>query len=425
MKLFKKKKQSFKKQWNKSDYCKFNLIIHNNKLLIGKRNQSIIKSNDSIVKLTPIEIATAARRLLPSRAKRQHIALTLPSSEFVATSLNLPAIAAQNLENVVNLQRETLLPGVTEPLLLAVQAPLEGERTIALWLPLKRAEELWQAFKQVGLFLRCIIPRPLIALPPKKSTPYFVYDEDNNNITGVEWSSGVIKNWLHVPKIDRENLNFEEQFEEALLIFRDIQQNWKTNLKDWNKLTKLPPKAYDYAFTPPSASAFLSNKVKKKNTTRISLLILLVVASLGGGASYAIDYKKGLEEQLVKLKKRTLNISRLRAEVGEIKENIGAITNFPNQPLIIILNSLNQMIPQDSWLVGFRIEGGKIKFEGYSPNPTALIEILNKIPQIYQIEQNRGTTTELGRKELRFGISFKLKGYDLASYWTEYFPKKR
>ena len=417
MKLFKKKKKSFKKQWKKSDNCKFNLIIHDHQLLVGKRN-------NSITQLTPIEIATAARRLLPSRAKRQNIALILPSSEFVATSLNLPAVAAQNLENVVNLQKESLLPGVTEPLLLAVQAPLEGERTIALWLPVKRAEELWQAFKQVGFFVRCIIPRPLVALPHNKSTPYFVYDEDNTNITAVEWSSGVIKNWLHVAKIDRENLNFEEQFEEALSTFSEIPQNWKTNLNDWKKV-KLPAKAYDYAFTPPSASAFLAKKTNKKNTTRISLLILLVLASLGGGVSYAIDYQSKLEQQLFKLKTRTLNISRLRAKVGEINETIGAIINFPDQPLILILNSLNQMIPEDSWLVGFRIEGGKIKFEGYSPNPTALIEILSKIPQIHQIEQNRGTTTEIGRKELRFGISFKLKGYDLASYWLEYFPKKR
>lgn len=417
MKLFKNKKKSFKKQWKKSDNCKFHLIIHDHKLLVGKRK-------NSVTQLTPIEIATAAKRLLPSRAKRQNIALILPSSEFVATSLNLPAIAAQNLESVVSLQKESLLPGVTEPLLLAVQAPLEGERTTALWLPVKRAEELWQAFKQVGFFVRCIIPRPLIALPHKKSTPYFVYDEDNTNITGVEWSSGVIKNWLHVAKIDRENPNFEEQFEEALSTFSEIPQNWKTNLNDWKKV-KLPARAYDYAFTPPSASAFLAKKANTKNTTRISLLILLVLASLGGGATYAIDYQKKLEQELSKLKNRTLDIRRLQAEVGEINQTIGAIINFPDQPLIIILNSLNQMIPQDSWLVGFRIEGGKIKFEGYSPNPTALIEILNQIPQIHQIEQNRGTTTEIGRKELRFGISFKLKDYDLASYWLEYFPKKR
>lgn len=418
MKLFKNQKKPLKKQWKKSDYCKFNVIIHDNKVLFGKRNHSISQ-------LTPIEIATAARRILPSRAKKQPIALVLPSSEFVATSLNLPAVAAQNLENVVNLQKESLLPGVTEPLLLAVQAPTEGERTIALWLPLKRAEELWQAFKQVGFFVRCIIPRPLMALPNKKSKSYFVYDEDSTHITGVEWSSDVIQNWLHIPKIDRENSAFEEQFEESISRFSGLEQKWKTYSNDWKKLYKLPVRAYDYAFTPPSASAFLAKKAKNKKTSRITLLILLLVASLGGGVSYAIDYQKNLEQQLYQLKKRTRNISKLRSEVGEINQKIGPIINFPDQPVILILNSLNGLIPKDSWLVGFRIEGGKIKFEGYSPNPTAMIETLTKIPQIHQIEQNRGTTTERGRKELRFGISFKLKDYDLASYWMEYFPNKR
>ena len=49
--------------------------------------------------------------------------------------------------------------------------------------------------------------------------------------------------------------------------------------------------------------------------------------------------------------------------------------------------------------------------------PTKLIEILTKQPEFYDVHQSRGTTQEVNRKELRFGIDFKLKDFDLATYW--------
>ena len=158
----KSSKRLKRKSSTTSDIC---LIVHGSMLLHTKHHNLIAQPDESLLKLTPTELANAARRLLPVTTKRTRIALALPSDEFVATTLKLPAVAAQNIKNVVNLQLPTLLPGVTEPLLLAVQTPTVGEQTCALWMPTKRAEELFQAFDKEGLFLNCILPRPVVVLP--------------------------------------------------------------------------------------------------------------------------------------------------------------------------------------------------------------------------------------------------------------------
>ncbi|RKZ36513.1 MAG: hypothetical protein DRQ49_17820 [Gammaproteobacteria bacterium] len=98
---------------------------------------------------------------------------------------------------------------------------------------------------------------------------------------------------------------------------------------------------------------------------------------------------------------------------------------FPQQQVVPVLETLNKLIPKDSWIISFKIETGFIKLEGYSPNPTQLIEILSQQSHINNVEQSRDTTQEKGKKERRFGITFKLKNFDFDAYWSEYFPDKR
>jgi len=405
-----------------SDIC---LIVHGTELLHAKHQNLIAQPEESVYRVTPIELAQAAKRLLPHITKRQKIALALPSSEFVATTLNLPAAAIQNINNVVNLQLPTLLPGVTEPLLLAVQPPDDGEQTCALWIPIKRADELFQAFDKEGLFLSCILPRPVVVLPATK-IPCQVYDEDDKSITHLEWSGEIIQRWLYIAKEENEVEEFKTQLEETLSIFKnDIKQKHKTNVDDWKNLPIPPPAAYGYAFIPSGAAARIAQTAKLKKRRSLSSIVILFIIGIGVGIYIAIDYEQRLKQHLTELRKRTNNVSHLGAEVAEIEENIGPIKNFPRQQVVNILNTLNKLIPKNSWITSCHIEGGIIKLEGYSPNPTQLIEILTAEPRFMNPKQSRETRKEKGRIELSFGIDFKLRDFDLGTYWLEYFPKKR
>jgi Tfp pilus assembly PilM family ATPase len=117
--------------------CDICLIVYNDRLLYAKHSNLVAQAEESLFDSSPAEIARIARQLLPAATRRQQrIALALPSHEFVATGLKLPAsIDAQHLKNAVKLQLPSLLPGMNEPLLLAVQVQKQGDETYALWLP--------------------------------------------------------------------------------------------------------------------------------------------------------------------------------------------------------------------------------------------------------------------------------------------------
>jgi hypothetical protein len=85
---------------------------------------------------------------------------------------------------------------------------------------------------------------------------------------------------------------------------------------------------------------------------------------------------------------------------------------------------LDNAIPKDSWIVSFHIEEGFVKLEGYSPEPTELIEKLTNEPRFVEVGQTRDISKEGSRKELRFGIGFRLKDFDLESYRLEYFSER-
>ncbi|MBE9563467.1 MAG: PilN domain-containing protein, partial [Proteobacteria bacterium] len=338
------------------------------------------------------------------------------------TYLQLPSVAAQNLKNVVNLQLPTLLPGITEPLLLAVQAPISGERTTALWMPVKRASELFQAFDEAGLFLNCILPRSVINLP-SISNSYCLHDEDEGTITCVEWSDGVIQNWLHTTKLDCDNAEFQVQLDENTSSFgADIEHVKKSHIDDWQTI---PSKnAYDYAFIPPGAAAQMAQAVKKKKQHYLVGATLLLFIGIISGIYFALDYEKGLKQHLSELKTRTDTVSHLRSEVGEIENLIGPVKKFPRQELVKMFEILNALIPKDSWITNFSIESGVVRLDGLSPDPTQIIEVLTKEANFIEVEQSKDIIKNQGRSELKFGIEFKLKGVDLENYLVEFFPDR-
>jgi len=409
------------------------LIVQGTTLLYADQQSPITHNDDSTSHCLATELAAAARRLLPNVNKRHRLALALPNSEFVATSLHLPtSIAQENLRNAVSLQLPTLLPGITEPLLLAVQpAHSNQEATIALWIPMRRAEELFNAFEKVGLFLVSILPRALLAVPQKnlikghsrkvkEAIVSKIYDEDEATITCCEWSGTTLQRWLHLPKIDCELPEFKSQLEQFLA---DIEWIRKTELNDWQNLAKPAANVYGYAFTPRGVLLRVAKARRRKNWWLTVIAILLLVVCLLAGLVYAIRYERRLEGRLAALKNRTLDVSKLQKEVVEIEEMIAPVKKFPQQNVIAILDTLNKLIPKDTWLSSFRIETGNIDIEGYSPNSAKLLELLTTEKTFTEVSFSRPTRPERGQES--FGIRFKLAGFDLPSYWSEHFDTER
>jgi len=401
--------------------CDICLVIYNKILLHAEHKNLVAQPDESLYSLMATEIAQAARRLLPNTDKRHRLALALPNFEFVATTVQLPIMAEQNLKSAVMLQIQTLLPGVTGPLLLTIQSE-GGKPTSALWLPAKRAEELYQAFNKVGLYLTCILPRALLNIP-RGTASCQVYDEDEDSITCFEWSGTNINRWLHIAKTDYDHPEFKTQWEQSLTsLNNEIKQEGKTNLQDWERLTMPTPVVYKYAFLPPGTVLHLAQVAKRRHRRRLQMAAVFLLLCTIGAIGAVINYEQRLQKRLENLTTRTVDARKLKEEVAQIEETIGPIKDFPQQQVTSILQTLNRAIPKNSWITSVRIEAGTVKIEGYSPNPAELIGILLAQPGFIDVAPSQATQSERGRSENRFGINFKLKDINFKDYWVQYFP---
>lgn len=429
------KLQRFKKRSKKINPCDICLIVYNAVLLHTKQQNLIAQPDEPLLKLTPSELAKAARRLLPNTTKQQRvvlglpaptkqqcIALALPNEEFVSTTLQLPAIAMQNLKSTVSLQLPTLLPGITEPLLLAVQPTETPDKlTTALWIPAKRAEELYQAFAEEDLFLTTILPRALVTLPATCETKYQIYDEDENTITYVEWQETTLQRWIHFPKVDLALPEFRTQLDQALASSdHEALRINKTSLDDWADSPMPSPIAYAYAFTPPGASLHINRANQRRRRQYIYLLATVFLLITIGGIGVAHFYKENLKKELSALKAGLEENSELPSKIQQIEDEIAPIKAFPRQDVIAVLTKLNALIPKDSWLESFRIEAGKVEIEGYSQNVSQLLNTLAHEESFEKPDLSRTIRGEVNRKEDNFGIHFNLKGIDIPDYWMRY-----
>lgn len=413
-----------KKRQSKFPPCDICLISYGNVLLPAQQKSLLAQADESLLTCSATELAQAARRVLPNTDKRKRIALALPNSEFVATTLNLPAaIDSQSLKNAVNLQLPILLPGVSEALLVAVQVQPKGEPTCALWLPVKRAEELFQEFDKVNLFLACILPRGVLTVPRTPNSCQ-IYDEDEQTMTCFEWSGHAIGRWLHISKNDCQDSNFKQQWEESLASLKnDIHQEWKTEVNDWKNLSMPPAAAYGYAFVPPSATLKMEQATQQKKRRWLQFMLGFLIFCLLASIAAVIRYEHRLQKRLKNLENLTVDIRQLQMEVIQIEEDIGLVKNFPNQKVSWILERLDQLVPKNSWITSFQIEAGKVEFEGYSPNPAELVSVLLSEEQFMEVEPSQ-PTVGTGEGENRFGITFTLKDINFKDYWLENFPIK-
>lgn len=415
LKFLKKLPTLFKKRrkYNVSaDVC---LILHGNTLIPTQCQELLAQHNQLLLNITPAEIAQAARHLLPSTTAQKRIALALSGKEFAATSLNLPpTIDESSLKNAVRLQLSTLLPSYTKPLLIAIRPQLKGKTTVALWMPTQNAEELFQAFEKVGLFLAYILPRPVVVMPATVAETIQICDEDEENIVYFEWSGTAVSRWLVVPREECKDETFQAQLAENVPITESVI--YKNKLEEWENLPLPPVNAYGYSFVPPSTLTRMIETARAKTRRNLIILATLVVLLIAGGIFALKRYEYRLEKWLGQLQNRTLDVSRLRNEVDAIARDIAPIQEFPRQDVVQILQRLNALIkPTEGWIASFTIDKGEVEIKGFSPNPERLVQMLGSEPMF------EGASFNQPRQGENFSIRFKLRNLNIGEYWKKYF----
>jgi len=419
------KTTQFSKQKVLADIC---LLVHNNVLLHAEKQDLVAQHDESLLTLSPSELAEAARRLLPNTDKQQRIALALPASEFVATPLNLPGIEAQNLKSAVMLQLPTLLPGIIQPLSLAIQPQRDSdEATVALWIATQRMDELFTAFDKEGLFLACLLPRPLLNLPADSAESCCIIDEDSRSATCLAWSGNTISQWLHVAKADWEAREFQSQWNQALAEINEHSQAQacpqihKTQLSDWENMPMPSAIVYGYALIPPGALLHAQHTAQRRKQYYLRIAAGIIGIAILVGIGSVLYYQYQLQQQLRELRGQTKSVSQLSQEVFQIEQYIEPVKAFPHHEVVWVLERLNGLIPKDSWLTELRVELGRIEVKGFSPDAAQLVEIIAEEERFLEVGFSQGIQRPPGRNEEKFGISFRLEGVDVLGYWETHF----
>jgi general secretion pathway protein L len=94
-----------------------------------------------------------------------------------------------------------------------------------------------------------------------------------------------------------------------------------------------------------------------------------------------------LEEQLSVAGKKVKEIEKIKSRAKALLNDVTKLTALKvNEPsMVIVLNELTELLPEDTWLNSFQYANRKIQIQGLSPSASALIGILEESPHFKQV----------------------------------------
>jgi len=381
-------------------------------------------------------IAAAAKILLSKKVKNKqklHLALFLPNVEFVATEYELPGMAVQNVASALSYQVNELMPAYPGELMLAVNHDESRDKNIALWLDHDRTESLFSAFKAQAIELTAIIPRiiPASLTNPetsKKNQLYQFREHDDDNLLQITLSHQNLIQWRSITHRDTQDETYFQAWEKDSGSFEHTSDNSAVkptqinNADFWSVFDAKYLEQIAYAFFPESARRNLKkhSRLKKGRLAAIAgILVIMLLATpfIKNSVRYA-KWDKRYQEY----KEKTAHIQEMRRTVTQFEDNWALFIDYPRADIAAVIHKLNTIIPTDSWIKGFEIKDGFVEIDGYSPNPTGILEVISQQEEFGQVAFNQRTQSERGKKSEHFGITFRLNNIDVEAYQEKYFP---
>ena len=376
----------------------------------------------------PASLAAAAHSLLDrgdqarGRRKQAAVLLLLPVREFMATRTFLPGVAPQAVPAALQLQVDSLLPGHTGELALAVHPgrnPDEDADT-ALWMPAERLDELHRAFAGQGIQLAAVTPR-ILALVQQERLQW-VEDSDTRQHHCLLWQNGAIRQLLQVDRRDLEEEAFQEQWQAAVHDLRSRGQAATASSPPRSAATFIEairqPLHPEYCFVPQAAR----QRRQRLRGQRLRLVAAALV--LAAGLAVMLPYLwQGvqilrLEARLDTVHEQATDARENQARVREFENRWALFRDYPEQEILPMMLDLQNRLQGDR-LIALTLEDGRLSIEGESNNPQALLQRLEEHERFAGVDFSRATSNN------RYYIDMRLAGIDFASYYDWYFPDRR
>lgn len=373
---------------------------------------------------TPAEsIASAAKELLEQHNSRPTVLLLLPSIEFIATQVNMPGVARENLRSALALQSAVQLPSYEQDLTFTVNpsAKSEASADIVLWTDEQKIDSLFEAFASHQLFLTAVMPRALAATNTEDSTgAILISDEDATHLTQLVYRDGVLTHYLLLSKQDLADEEFERQWQEQCLALENEADSVKNmaSAQDYTDLSVQVKPDLEYCFLPNGAKEARRQAEKGKRLSYLAAAAVLVLLLSSSPFLWQSFQLMRLESNLQALQVESQQAREDQEVVREFELSWGVLNEFPLQNISQTLLEL-QTVLNPSVLTSIEIDEGSMEIEGESPDPQSLLQQLEENPLFTGVDFARATNNN------RYFIELSLSTVDFDAYRQWYFPDVR
>ena len=369
------------------------------------------------------QIAAAARELLPSGPVARSVLLLLPASRFIATTVNLPGVARENLHAALQLQASVLLPAYEGRLALAINpAARDVDRPdIALWADDTWLAALFDAFARQGLLLAAVLPRPLAALDsPLTQDTLVVEDVDRDSVTQLVFRKGMLHSWLQMQRADLDDPELRTQWQEACALAQGSGAGLLRlqSASDWTQ--RGMPQHWDslYCFIPEGAQAVYRLQRKARGLRQAAMAAAVAALLLISPFLWQSLQIARLEATLAEQQTFSVEARADQAVVRDFDQRWGALNDFPRQDVAQVLLQL-QSVLTPSVLTSLELVEGELQIEGESEDPQSLLQRLEQDAMFTGVDFARATSNN------RYYIEMRLSTVDFAEYHERYFPDAR
>lgn len=369
------------------------------------------------------EIAAAARELLPPGPVARSVLLLLPASRFIATTVNLPGVARENLHAALQLQATVLLPAYEGSLALAINpAARDAELPdIALWADESWLNALFEAFAQHALLLAAVLPRPLAALDSSLTQDTLaVEDVDSDSVTQLVFRKGMLHSWLQMERADLDDPELRTQWQEACALAQGSGARLLRlhSANDWTQ--RGIPQHWDslYCFIPEGAQAVYRLQRKARGLRQAAMAAAVAALLLVSPFLWQSIQIARLEATLAEQQTFSVEARADQAVVRDFEQRWGVLNDFPRQDVAQVLLQL-QSVLSPSVLTSLELVEGELQIEGESADPQSLLQSLEQDAMFTGVDFARATSNN------RYYIEMRLSTVDFADYHTRYFPDAR
>jgi Tfp pilus assembly protein PilN len=109
-------------------------------------------------------------------------------------------------------------------------------------------------------------------------------------------------------------------------------------------------------------------------------------------------------------KSRAQVVQRLQDQINEANLGMNFLAQLKQSPLLVkILAEATRVLPDNTWLVEFELQGHELRLHGYSGSASSLIAVFDN-SQFFTNAQFRSPLIQGERGLERFDLSFDVRG---------------